>query len=383
MDLFTQKDLRELAAGINGPCVTIYLPTGVRGLQGQQDVVRLKNLLDEAEMRLANEGVRKGDIEEMLREARKLSLDKQFWDSRSNGLAVFLASDMLRTFRVPLALPEFIAVAPRFILKSLLPMAMDDQSYLLLGLSQKFVRLWRGTRFSLEPVHVPGLPVTLEAVLNYQGADRGQQVHSGARFGQTKQAAVFHGQGGIADTAKVELTNYFREVINALESTLQQEHAPLVLATVDYLLPLFRESCDYPHLLEAHVHGNPERMSVEELREQAWDCVAPELARTRGTALAKYRRLCGTGQTSDNVLEILPAAYQGKIETLFVNPGIHQWGRFDSRGQSVVEHANPEPGDDELVNLAAMHTFENRGEVVPRSAAEMPSQQPLAAIFRY
>ena len=157
----------------------------------------------------------------------------------------------------------------------------------------------------------------------------------------------------------------------------------LVLATVDYLFPLFREACDYPALLEAHVHGNPERLSEAELREQAWDCVAPELDRSRGMALAKYRRLCGTGQTSDNVLEILPAAYQGKIETLFINPVIHQWGRFDSRGQSVVEHANPEPGDDELVNLAAMHTFESRGEVVPRSAAEMPSQQPLAAIYRY
>ena len=219
MDLFTQKDLRELAAGISGPCVTIHLPTDLRGLQGQQDAVRLKNLLDEAEMRLAKEGVRKGDIQDMLKEARKLSLDKAFWNGRNNGLAVFAASGFLRTYRVPVALPEFIAVAPRFIVKSLLPMAMDDQPYLLLGLSQKFVRLWKGTRFTLEPMHVPSLPASMETALNYQGADRGEQVHSGARIGQGKQAAVFHGQGGIADKIEGDLANFFRELIGDLEST--------------------------------------------------------------------------------------------------------------------------------------------------------------------
>lgn len=383
MDLFTQRELRELAAGVSGPCVTINLPTDLRGLQGQQDAVRLKNLLDDAEQQLINSGMRKVDVIGMLKEPRKLALEKTFWNNRCNGLALFVAPDRFRAFRVPVPLAEYIAVTPRFILKSLLPLAMDDHPYLLLGLSQKFVRMWKGSRYLLEPLHVPALPTSMETALNYQGADRGEQVHSGARIGQGKQAAVFHGQGGVSDTAKSDLSNFFREVNGAIANTLQREHLPLVVATVDYLFPLFRETCDYPGLLESHIHGNPERIVESELREQAWECVAPEMSRSRGMALAKYRRLCGTGQTSDNVLEILPAAFQGRIETLFVNPAIHQWGRFDSQAQSVVEHSRFEFGDDELVNLAAMHTFENSGEVVPRAAAEMPSEHPLAAIYRY
>ena len=63
-------------------------------------------------------------------------------------------------------------------------------------------------------------------------------MHSAMRGSLGKQAAVFHGQGGHNETHKDDLLQYFRLVDASLETVLRESQAPLLLAGVDYLLPL-------------------------------------------------------------------------------------------------------------------------------------------------
>ncbi|MFM9068430.1 MAG: hypothetical protein ACKOUR_14030, partial [Planctomycetota bacterium] len=53
---------------------------------------------------------------------------------------------------------------------------------------------------------------------------------------------------------------------------------PLVLATVDFLAPLFRQVCDYPHLIDSFVTGAPDHLSPVELQARAWHGVTPLFA---------------------------------------------------------------------------------------------------------
>ncbi len=58
MDTFSNSDLRRLTTAQQGPCVSIFMPTHAAGRDGQQDVLRLKNLLTQAERGLVEQGLR-------------------------------------------------------------------------------------------------------------------------------------------------------------------------------------------------------------------------------------------------------------------------------------------------------------------------------------
>jgi hypothetical protein len=79
--------------------------------------------------------------------------------------------------------------------------------------------------------------------------------------------------------------------------------------------------------------------------------------------------------------EVVPAAYEGRIETLFVALGKQQWGKFDPVGKRLQEHQKKELGDDDLLNLAATHTLRHGGCVYAVEPEKMPDTGLLAAVY--
>ena len=92
---------------------------------------------------------------------------------------------------------------------------------------------------------------------------------------------------------------------------LQDDQAPLVLAGVGYLLPIYRAASDYPHLAEQGIEGNPEELSDEALHRQAWEIVQPLFTQAQKEAVIKYQRLSNlkSGRASNDLGKIIPAAY--------------------------------------------------------------------------
>jgi hypothetical protein len=94
-----------------------------------------------------------------------------------------------------------------------------------------------------------------------------------------------------------------------------------------------------------------------------------------------YKKLANTERTSSNLREILVAAARARIRYLFVPPGSEQWGEF-VRPETVHLHAQQEPGDEELLNLAAVLTIRHEGQVYVVPPEELREGAPLAAVFR-
>jgi hypothetical protein len=111
MDLFSKEDLRTFIESGNTQCLSFFLPTCRVGKQIQQNSIRFKNLLREAEKRLLAGGVRRPALEELLDPALKLLENTIFWQHQSDGLAVFLSSQMFRYYRLPLDFEELVIVA--------------------------------------------------------------------------------------------------------------------------------------------------------------------------------------------------------------------------------------------------------------------------------
>ena len=383
MDPVRISDLMGLMKSNDGPCVTIMMPTHVNGPDQEQDALRLRNLADQAQEALEKNWMRPCQARDWIVPVRQCSKDPDFWEKRNLGLALFLRSGLLHRFRLPIPLQEIALVNHRFYIKPLIRLAAGNQRFFVLTVSQHQVALYQGAEFQIERLHIPSLPQRIEPTLNIQQADRGQQRHSANRWGKRKQAAVFHGQGGSKETHKSDLSLFFHQIDEHLGPSLRHEHAPMVLAGVDYLLPILRGALSYPYLIDANLLGNWDQTTLHELHAKAWPLVEPHLLKQQSLSIEKFLNQSNTDLVSCDLQTSVKAACDGRVDTLFVDVTKHHWGRCDPYGQVTSTHIEPQSGDDDLLDHAATQTLLHGGKVFTLEPSTMPTPQPIAAILRY
>ncbi len=382
MDLLNKNEIGALIEKSGSLCVSIYLPTHRLGPETQQDPIRLKNLLKQSEESLRNSGLRRADADKILEPARSLLSDRVFWQHQSDGLAIFASPETFRSYRLPFNFTELVVVTDRFHVKPLLPLLSGDGRFYVLALSKKQIRLLQGTRHSIGEVNLEDVPTSLAEALGPEERERQLQYHTAARGG----SAIFHGHGSAGDDSehKKDLLRYFKQIDRGLQDLVSAERIPLVLAGVDYLLPIYREANTCAQLMDEGVVGNPDGLSAQELHDKAWSVLQPHFARAQARASAKYKELAGTGKTSDDLQRIIPSAYEGRIDSLFVAVGVQQWGAFEASAGRLELHESRQPGDQDLLDLAAVQTLAHAGDVYAVAPDEVPgTRSPVAAVFRY
>jgi hypothetical protein len=387
MDVLTRNDLAILARERKGLCVSLYLPTRRAGQDIQQGPIRLKNLLGEARENLLAGGLRTPAAKQLLDPAHRLLRDGLFWQNQSNGLAIFLANETFRYYRLPNAFEELVVVTQRFHVKPLIGLLSGDGRFYVLALSQNKARLLQGTRYSVNKVNLEGVPTSLAEALRYDDPEKRLQFHTSTLTpgGRAERPAAFHGHGTDSNDTKARILRYFHRLDAGLQRLIRGERVPLILAGVSYLLPIYKEANTYPHLVDGGIDGNPEEMSAEELHKYAWAILHPRFLAAQREAAARYRQLtdAGSRRVSNDLKDIAPGAYHGRIETLFVAVGIQRWGTFDAGNNVVQLQEEATPGCEDLLDLAAVQTLLNRGTVYAVESASMPDDAPLAAVYRY
>ncbi|MBN2549492.1 MAG: hypothetical protein JXB15_10065 [Anaerolineales bacterium] len=387
MDILTRAELEQLMRKEQQWCVSIYMPTHLTGRETQQDPLRLRNLLGEAEKQLSAREVSTRAVEKMLEPANLLLQDSNFWQHQSDGLAIFLSSNRIRHYRLPLKFDQFVAVMDHFHIKPLLPLFTGDGQFYILALSQNHVRLLNGSRYGVSEVDIGQVVTSLAEAIPSDDHQVNLQLHtSGSTGGMAVDGSVtFHGQGGGNISAKNDLLRYFRLIADGLTQFLQGDRVPLVLAGVEYLLPIYKEANTYPNLIEMVIKGNPDLLSADELHKTAWDILGLHFQAAQEEAVAHYQQL--SGQASErvaNTLEkIAPAAYHGQIETLFVATGVQKWGVFNPVTNEIEYHDPIESGDEPLLDMVAVQTYLKGGTVYAVEPEKVPGGTYAAAVLRY
>jgi hypothetical protein len=380
MNLLTKEELKTLVVQHRTPCVSIFMPTHRGG--GKEDPIRWRVHVGEAEKHLVATGLRASEAQELLEPARHLLEDVSFWQYQCDGLAFFLAPEFQRLYRLPMVFEDLVVVADRFHVKPLLPLISSNGRFYVLALSQNAVRLLQGTHYSVSEVDLKGVPRNLaEALLTHEAKEPFSFYGRRAGEGAGSWGGIFHGHGVGIDDSKEELLHYFQKIDRGLHPLLSEERAPLVVAAVDYLFPIYRNANTYPHLLEVGIEGNPDRLSSKELHDLAWAVVQPHFQEAQRKAAALYEQLAGTGRTASDLKQVVPAAYQGEVETLFVALGRQRWGRFNADTGRVEEHERAESGDEDLLNLAAIYTLGHGKTVYPVEPGQIPEGSLVAAVF--
>jgi Bacterial archaeo-eukaryotic release factor family 3 len=387
MNLLSRDDLGTLLESRPGWHVSLFMPMIQRGAATQQNPIRCKTLLRRAEEQLLAHGLRPQEAQNLVQPVQQLLANHAFWQRQSHGLGLFLAPQVFLAYRVPLPLEEVVVVAHRFHIKPLLPLLSGDGHFFVLALSQKKVRLLQGTRYSISEVELQGVPQGIAEALRYEDVEKKGHHYPGSQGRPAGGVSPLAGHGvGIEDATHEPhdpILRYFQQVDTGLRAFLRDEHAPLVLAGVEYLLPIYHRANTYPYLLAEGVTGNPEGLRLEAIQERTWAIVQPHFQRAQEEATAQYRHLVGTGRVTGDISAIVTAAYDGRIDTLFVVLGVQQWGLFHSENRTVEFHPEAMAGDEDLLDLTAMYTLLRRGTVYAVAPEQMPDRTPAAAILRY
>jgi hypothetical protein len=382
MKSLSKDEMKALMSTQNPPCISLFMPTYRAGVEIQQNQIRLRNLLRHAEEELLAKGLRASEVKKLLEPVQGLLGNVIFWRQQSDGLAVFLSVDVFNYYCLPIHFDEFLVVAERFHVKPLLPVLSGEGRFFILTLSQKGSYLYEGTKQSIRKIELEAIPKSLAEALQYDDLEKQIRFHRGtARGGE--RGSMLSGGGAELDDAKENILKYFRQIDKGLHALLKEEKIPLVLAGVDYLFPIYREANTYPHLMDEGITGNPKGLSTEQLHKQTLEVVRPYFLKAEQDAIAQYRQSSGTGLTSNDIKEIVPAAYHGRISSLFVTTGHQQWGFFNQERNELELHGKMKQGSEGLGDFSAIQTLLNGGTVFSLPSEKMPDDAPIAAVFRY
>ena len=231
----TRSELWALMETQRGPCISLYMPAERAGAEAQQNPLRLRNLLQEAESHLLLNDLPAFQVEALLKPVQALLNQETFWLYPDDGLAVFRSPDFFRTYWLPGHYREQVVVTGHFYLKPLLPLLTGD----------------------------------------------------GRFYAQKRQVEA-----------------------------------------------------------------------------------------------ARYRELAATGRATPSLRKIVPAAFDGRIESLFLHADQEQWGSFNLATRTLHVHQPARFNDDDLLDVAATQTLLHGGAVYVVERADMPDEGPLAAVLR-
>jgi len=366
--------------------VSIFLPTHRMAQDIQGDRFRLKTLIRCAERQLTESGMCTSSTRNLLEPAQRLLWNVPFWEHQGSGLALFLSRRFWHYSRLPYHVDELAVVSHRFHFKPLVPLLGGCGRYFVLWLGPKQAKLLRGTQYSLTEVSL-GSESDQLVLASPDGAFARCLSSSGESAiprpaGQ--QPPIVRGLGASCDDAETCVLRSFYGIDGLVNKELRDGHAPLVLAGDGHTISVYTQANTYPHLVDTSVPAVPGSLSAAQVHSRSWAIVQPLFQAERQAALAECIALlhAGSERASGTLRQIVRAAQNGQVKTLFVADGVQRWGFLDHQNDRIVIHPELAPGDEDLLDLAVIETLNQGGMAYVVQPDEVPGDAAWAALFR-
>ncbi|MEM1121865.1 MAG: hypothetical protein AAGJ18_15545 [Bacteroidota bacterium] len=370
----------------NNSKISIFVPTDRVG-DGQAAKIRFKNQLNEVVEKLMDatiqqEPMTKNEALGYTAKAFELLDNNEFWRYQSDGLVVFLDDKIFEHYTIPVNFNTFNYVGNVFYLRPTIPAISDTSRFFVLALSQNEIKFYEGAKHSITPVKIEDLvPTSLEESMaevdiRYPAE---LQAHSGG------SNPVFHGQGGEKDGKTDRIIDYFRMVDKGLMEMLHDEKAPLIIAAVDYLVPMYKDISNYSNIVEPHISGNVENDDPVLIHEKAWAALSPSLDKDFAGKKSDFSTMMANERASITVDQVAVAALNGRVDTLFLDKDAKVfWGVYHETDNTVVAQKKQGKTNTCLLNFAAVSTFLQSGNVYSVDRTEMPHPMSVVnASYRY
>ena len=387
MEIFNKKDFLNLADVHDKHCVSIYIPTHRGGGdEGElKDRTLFKNQLKEVKRKLKEYSLTENEISAYVKPLEDFLDQESFWRKLSDTLAVFLHDKELTYHLLPIQVEEMNYVADHFFLTPLSPILNRNSRFFIMVLSLGKMRFFDATQHTLTEVEMEGLiPREIEESILVNADDNEKQLQWRSNVGEPSQAAMYHGHGAGNDSEKKEqILSYFREIDKGIMEMLHDEKAPLIIAGVDYLFPIYKEANNYKYLYKENLSGNFDEVQPAELHSRIWELIKDDMEADITSKKERYHELLSADKAAYKLEEVIPGSIVGRTETLFIEKNKHVWGNFNAENHSIKIDEEKFMKSACILNRSAIGTIRNGGEVFILEKDEMPDKVTAAAIFRY
>jgi hypothetical protein len=388
IDIPTLAEFKALAATRSDACVSLYVPTSPLAEDAQANRIAFEDLAKVALSQLKSAGLDKrriapiaeqfghlaGIIQEntddnkfKYRQSDPSEEIDEFWACRSNGLALLVTPEMMRTFRLPNRPKPLAEVADRFHLTPLIRAMTSPHDVFVLALSEERVRLVH-VFVSLPPVEIK----IAQLPKNAEEANRRPSVHVRAPRGHLQN---LEGQKSL-------LHKYARKVDQAVRGALAGRETPLVLAAAEPLASIFRSVNTHPRLVDDVIAGNPDRVSDAQLADAARPILDHLYKRELATAIARFDELKPRLATAD-VSYAAHAATAGAIDQLVVDLDAVIPGLVSDIDGSVTYSTSDDAETYSVIDEVARRALSTGARVLGARKEDLPRGAPLIAILRY
>jgi hypothetical protein len=266
-------------------------------------------------------------------------------------------------------------------LKPLIPFFNGDGSFYLLKLSQREVSFFEASRHAITEIDIDDLiPNAITDLIDQDNKQKSLQSRSGQ---ESSNGPLYHGHGAGKDDHNKDIEKFFRAVDDGLTHLISDKEVPLVLACLDQYYPIYKEITGYNNLFDEFISGNPDDEYLTLLHEKAWLVIKKFFQKNRTKKVNEFQNLLNSGKVSSETNDIICAAVEGRVDTLFIQVSNEIYGLYDKENRTLIID-QIKNGNVSLTNLAAVKSFAQGAEVYLVSSDEMPLKgSAMNAIFRY
>jgi Bacterial archaeo-eukaryotic release factor family 3 len=372
-------DLARLRNQYEPPCISLYQPTHRHHPDNQQDPIRYRNLRSQLESTLRQKYTAR-ESRALLGKYRSLERDSNFWNHRTEGLAILSSPQVFDVFELQRPVPELLVVAQNFYTKPLLRILQSADRYQVLCLGRHSVALFEGNRDAIDPVDLDDVLGPLREAVALDRERPGVAARASPGGGGT----VHYATGQKSQEVELEQQRFFRAVDRAiLEHHSRRSSLPLMLAALPEYHATFRALSHNPFLLADGIQTNPDALDPDHLRALAWQKIEPHYLQRLERLLDQYQTAKTRELASDEAQQVAAATLAGRVGTLLVEADRQLAGRIDDSTGRIEPGAACDPDIGDVFNDLAEVVVRMKGEVVVVPADRMPSSTGIAAIYRF
>jgi hypothetical protein len=162
-----------------------------------------------------------------------------------------------------------------------------------------------------------------------------------------------------------------------------QQDIPLILHCQDFQWGIFNDINQYNGLFKEVINPEDQDHDLSIIHEKAWNKIKSHFEQNKKQKIENYKEQIGTGKASANIDDILDAALEGKIDTLFVQNDTEIYGVFKDNKAQVEE--KPTVDNISLLNLLTINVLKNGGNNFILEKNQMPdnNHKKVNAVYRY
>lgn len=363
----SKKLLTELTSEeANGPFITFMLNTHHAHQEVEKDQITFKNFSKEAKKRFEKKYT-ETSFEPFQEKIDQLLADGDFWRSGTKSVAVILTKDQTYIHRLTIDVDDQYYVSDLPYLLAIIKNAQFNYSYYLLTLNKDSMKLYTVHNKEVTAVELPeDAPTDVVTALGDELT--GGNLNVSARGGEV---GSFHGVNAKDGEVEIDWVNYYQAVDNFLKTLDNPEKLPIYVYALPENQTQFKKVAKNPYYSDkAAITGSPAQVTINDLRKET-EKLTDQLA---AVETKTYQELTNK-KFVDQLVDIVPAAKEGKISHLFVATS----NLVDGFG----EDPDVEYDRRQVLNEITANVTKTGGQVFVLEQKDAPDEKSLLAVLRY